>query len=263
MKKVFTTFAITVLFAILLTPAYAFNGKARSRVQPAFERAKFNVRALANLNQNPEVYVVHGIPGEDLAMDPELPVDVFVNDAICLLEGFEFGEIVGPVTLDPGDYNVKISLANESDPCTNSAVIEADLTFETGKNYSVVAHLTEMGDPTGSLFENNVYPTGRGKARIIAHHTAAAPSVDVTVERNSDPGAPRIVVQNFTNPDQVAAEVRPGGWQVSIAPAMSFTPVFGPVEVTLKPFTAYLIYAVGSLSEETFTLLVKPIYGLK
>ncbi len=263
MKKVFTTFAVALVLAVMLTPAYALNGKIRSRVQPAYERAQLRAEALSNMNQNPAVYVFHGIPGEDLAMDPELPVDVLVNDEICLLERFEFAEIVGRVSLDPGDYNLKISLANETDPCPNSALIEADVTFETGKNYSFIAHLTEMGDPTGSLFENNVYPTARGKARIIAHHTAAAPSVDVTVEWNADPSAPRIIIQNFTNPDQATAEVRPGGWQLSIAPAMSFTAVFGPVELTLRPFTAYLIFAVGSLSEETFTVLVKPIYGLK
>ena len=36
------------------------------------------------------VYVLHGIPGEDLGLDPELPVDVSVNGA-CALPGFTFG----------------------------------------------------------------------------------------------------------------------------------------------------------------------------
>ena len=38
---------------------------------------------------------------------------------------------------------------------------------------------------------------------------------------------------------------------------------FGPGPVALKPFTAYLIYAVGSLTNNTFTFVIKPIENLK
>ena len=41
------------------------------------------------------VYVVHGIPGQDLGLEPALPVDVSVNGA-CALESFAFARC------DPG-----------------------------------------------------------------------------------------------------------------------------------------------------------------
>ena len=68
-----------------------------------------------NHRQDAEVLVIHGIRGEDLGLDPALPVDVAVNGG-CFLAGFTFGEVAGPVALAPGDYVIEISLADPDDP---------------------------------------------------------------------------------------------------------------------------------------------------
>jgi hypothetical protein len=211
------------------------------------------------------VYAVHGIPGSDLGeeFDPDLPVDVSV-DGDCALIGFTFGEIIG-FTLPAGTYDIDIHYpSNPEMPCSGDVVVEVvGLMLEDDVNYSLVAHLDEMGAPTASAFVNNVDPTGRGKSRLIAHHTAAAPAVDVTISREPDGTGPSLFVEDFINGDQVEAEVRPGEWWVAIAPADSEMPVFGPLMVELKPYTAYLVYAVGSVETGSFTLLVEPIAGLK
>ena len=56
------------------------------------------------------VYVVHGINGTDLGLSEALPVDVSLNGA-CALPGFTFGEIVGPLELPVGSYDIAIGLA--------------------------------------------------------------------------------------------------------------------------------------------------------
>jgi len=210
---------------------------------------------------NATVYVVHGIPGQDLDLDPALPVDVSVG-GVCALPGFEFGEIVGPIALAGDVYEIEISLADEFEPCGNDAVISADVELMGGMDYSIVAFLTENGEPTAGLFMNDLSATGRGMARLIAHHTAAAPEVDIAIRRDG-PDSPGLDVTDFLNGDQAAAEVRPGEWEVSIAPAGIEMPVFGPIVVDLEPFTAYLIYAVGSVDTGSFTLLLEPVGGLK
>ncbi len=206
-------------------------------------------------------FVVHGIPGGDLGLAPALPVDVSVNGN-CALPGFTFGEIVGPLPLPADVYDIAISLANEDTPCGDDPVIEATVELMGGVNYSIVAHLTEDGSPTASLFENDVTPTGRGKARAIVNHTAAAPAVDISIRRDG-PNSPGLDVFDFVNGDQATAEVRPGEWNVSIAPAGDDMPVFGPVTVELRPYSAYLIFAVGSVDTGSFTLLLERIGGLK
>ncbi len=199
------------------------------------------------------VYVIHGIPGEDLDADPDLPVDISLN-GICALPEFTFSEITDPIPLTPGLYNVQIALANPANPCNEPAVIEANIPLYTGENLTIIAHLTEDGQPIASVFMNELN-VRRGyffRAPLVVHHTAAAPAVDVKAGKNRR----RILkLENVINGDQGILNTTPGFWKISIAPAGSNNPVFGPVKLRLKNRNAYFVYAVGSLENETFTVL--------
>jgi hypothetical protein len=235
---------LATIFALVLVAALALPGAMVAASEPA------------------EVYVAHGIPGQDVdpGLDPALPVDVSVDGA-CVLQGFVFGEIVGPLSLPAGSYDIAISLADPDNPCGNDPVIgPVSVPFAEGENATVIAHLTADGAITASKFENDFSPMGRGQARLIAHHTAYAPAVNVDVRR--DGAMDGLVIPGFANGDQAVADVRPGKWLVSLFPALTAelnTPVFGPVPVGLRPFTIYLVYAVGSVDSGSFTLLVKDI----
>ncbi|HEY5638849.1 MAG TPA: DUF4397 domain-containing protein [Dehalococcoidia bacterium] len=206
------------------------------------------------------VRVGHGIPGGDLGLPAELPVDVLVNDSICLLEGFTFGEFAGPVELAPGTYNIKISVADAADPCSNDAVIEADVPFAAGEDATVLAHLDADGNPTASKFVDDLSRAGFFKSRLQVHHAAAAPTVDITLERPSwwRWSNQSLTIEDASNGAQAAAEVYPFKWDVSISPANTDEPVF-ETSLFVKPFRTYLIYAVGSVDTGSFTLLVEPV----
>lgn len=207
-------------------------------------------------------YVVHGIPGQDLGLAPELLVDVSVNGT-CALPGFEFGDIVGPLALPEGTYDIAIGLADEFNPCSADAVIAASVDLMGGVNYSIVAYLDADGMPTAGLFENDLN-SRRARPNVNVAHTAWAPPVDIKLMRPGKRSRNSVVIPDVSNGDNLAAGFRPGPWQVSIAPAGGDTPVFGPASLFLKPYaTAYLVFAVGSLDNETFTLLVKPITNMK
>jgi hypothetical protein len=221
--------------------------------------------AMASADEEPAmVYVGHGIPGMALGLeDNELPVDVLVDDDICLLEGFEFGEFAGPVELPADTYNIKISLADEEDPCSGDPVIEADVPFEAGVNYTVFAHLTEDGDLTASLFENDVDNAVAGYTRLTVRHTAAAPAVDIQLYRGWERGRNVGLIEDLENPNEAGPlDIRPGGYEAVILAAGTDDEVFGlPVE--LEPHKSYIVYAVGGLGSEeipfTFTVLAQVI----
>jgi hypothetical protein len=191
------------------------------------------------------VYVVHGIP--------DVPVDIAVNGD-CTLENFMFGDQAGPLMLPAGDYQITISLANEMDPCMGDVVLDVTVPFMDGENVTVIAYLDEMGDPTAGKFMNDFSRTDPGTARIMLHHTAAAPMVDVAVNRDMD-AMFSAAIEDFANGDQVVTSLRPGEWYVWLAAAGSTDTAFGPQLVQFKPFTTFRVYAVGSLAAGNLQLL--------
>ncbi len=254
-KKVLTIFSMTLAVLLLAVPALA--------------------------QENLTAYVVHGIDGDDFGLDPELPVDVFVSGLGCALPGFTFGDRVGPLEIPSGSYDITISLADMAMPCEGTAVIALnDVMLPANANATIIAHRTADGSPgagdqldlgvTASIFNNDFAATARGTSRIIAHHTALAPAVDVVLSRNYDnPNAPGVTVPGFSNPttegeavlSQINAEFRPGDWDVALE--LDGATVFGPDTITLKPFTANYIYAVGDFFAGTFQYLVFTEEGLK
>lgn len=201
--------------------------------------------------QSAHVYAVHGIPGAN-----GLPVDISVNSN-CVVTGFTFGNVGGPLSLPGGTYNVAIHLANSMSPCGNPAVLTASPNLAAGNSYALVAHLTAVGDLKLSGFGLNLSNTAPGQGRFILHHTAAAPPVDLNVFRGEGNGrAPSVSVPGFKNGDQIPAEFRAGEWKATLS--VGGQTVFGPTAIVLKPKTSKLVFAVG-VFPSSFTYIVKDI----
>ncbi len=201
------------------------------------------------------VYVIHGIPGQDLGLDADLPVDIALNGA-CALAGFRFGTVTGPIELTPGKYNLKPGLANPENPCSEPAVIEADIPLAAQDNLTIIAHLSEHAQATASVFSNRIAECQKDyQSPLIVHHTAAAPAVDVRAEVATPIGFRALNLSHVTNGAQGILTTWPGTWDVSIAPAGVKHPLFGPVSLTLGGEKAYFLYAVGSPDSGTFTVL--------
>lgn len=202
-----------------------------------------------------KIIVVHGIPGEDLSADPALPVDVAVNGGV-VLPGFTFGQVEGPLPLAPGMYQIEISLADPQNPGSNPAVIDVMVPLAMNERAAIIAHLDENGDLTASKFELDASPTPFNQSRVHIQHTAWAPTVDIDLERFFL--GDTIALSAVENGDQAIAEVRPGVWGAEVSPAGG-SPIFGPEYGLLKPSRSYMIFAVGSLTNNTFQLLTVPL----
>ena len=113
---------------------------------------------------NATVVVIHGIP--------DIDVDVYVNDELTL-EDFTYETVTDPLSLPPGDYALAVRPA-DADPASDP-ILEADATLAAGNNVTVIAHLSEGGDPTLTAFVNDVSTTAAGQGRLVVRHTAAAP----------------------------------------------------------------------------------------
>ncbi len=195
--------------------------------------------ALAVAPGKADLSVLHGIPG--------LTVDVYVNGALTL-DDFAPGDLAGPLSLDPGTYTVALTASDAADD--SAPLIPAfDLPLAADMSYTAVAHLDAAGDPTASLFTNDISETASGEGRLTVRHVAAAPAVDILAN-----GAAAFT--NVENPDEVKADLPVGTYSAAVALAGSTTPIpgLGPVDVTLAEGKNLIVYAWGSATADPATL---------
>ena len=83
------------------------------------------------------VVVVHGIP--------DTTVDVYVDDELTL-DDFTFGTVTEPVSLPAGAHAIAVR-AGDADAGA-APLLTANASLTAGQDVSIVAHLSEAGDPT-------------------------------------------------------------------------------------------------------------------
>jgi len=202
------------------------------------------------------MYLVQGIPGRDYAAatDPAFPVDVLVNDEVCYVRGLPYGAIQGPLTLFPGTYNLKVSIANSLAPCTNSPLINHSVTIEARKDVSAVLALNEDGSPTLLTFTNDLSPVTDGLSRVLFAQAAGGPAVQV-------------ILQNTTTKKLYTYSVKPGALLEADLPAGNYTveinqgttTLVAPTFLALDSQSVNLLYAVGQVANNTVALATRTL----
>lgn len=187
------------------------------------------------------VTVIHGVPG--------VTVDVYVNGDLTL-EDFAPETVTDALELPATDYTVDIRPA-DADPAS-APIITGSTTLPAGANATLIAHLTADGSPTLGVFVNDTTPTAAGEGRLVVRHTAAAPSVDVLAG-----GSP--VISNLSNPSEQTLNLPAGTVSAAVAAAGTTDPVLGPVDVPVVAGEVTVVYAIGSLEEQSLGALVQTI----
>lgn len=184
---------------------------------------------------------------------PDTPVDVYVNGDLTL-DDFQPGDLAGPLDLPAGDYVVAITAPDAAD---DSAPVIGPITLTLAANtsYTAVAHLTDAGAPTATLFTNDISTTAAGEGRLTVRHVAAAPAVDILAG-----GTP--VVEDLTNPNEATLNLAAGVVPASVALAGTTDPVIGPADVNVQEGVLTIVYAWGSAADDNLALAVQTITGL-
>lgn len=189
--------------------------------------------------------VLHGVP--------DLTVDVYVDGELTL-DDFAPGELAGPLELPAGTYSVAITAADAAD-ASSPAIGPVDLPLDAGGNYTAVAHLDAAGDPTATLFTNDVSEIPAGQGRLTVRHVAAAPAVDVLAG-----GQP--VITDLANPAEQTLDLPAGTVSATVAATGTTEPVLGPADVTVSEGTLTIAYAWGSLEDDNLALAVQTVTGM-
>jgi hypothetical protein len=190
------------------------------------------------------VTIVHGLP--------EFTADIYV-DGELLLSGFQPEEATDPLDLPAGTYNVQIRDAGA--PKSSPPALEADLEVPGGKNLSVIAHLDEAGEPTVSVFDNDLSGVPAGRARLLLRHQAEAPAVELMLD-----GAP--LLSGVGSGDEGESVVPAASHEIEVADANGESLV-SPTSVDLQEGSAYYVYLIGSSTEANLALMVQQVGGLE
>jgi hypothetical protein len=118
--------------------------------------------------QKSNIMVIHAspnAPGVDLLLDNS-------NAGTNLT----FPNNTGYVEITSGMRNIKVNVTG-----TQTTVIEADLSFENNKNYSIFA-VDSVANLSPIVFEDNLAAPASGKAHVrFIHLSPNAPAVDITL----------------------------------------------------------------------------------
>jgi hypothetical protein len=207
--------------------------------------------ALSTASYASSLYLVQALPGRNLAAatDPAYPVDVLLNDEVCYLHGVAFGTVAGPLTFEPGRYNVKVSIANSLAPCSNSPLVEKTVTIDAQTDMSAVVTLDESGAPALLTFTNNLAPVAANTARVLFAQVANAPAL-------------QLILQNTATMKLYTYSVKPGALLNVNLPAGNYTvevnqgttTLVASMPLNLFAQSATLLYAAGQASNNSVIL---------
>jgi Domain of unknown function (DUF4397) len=231
--------------------------KLRTRVFVQLAALCFVLAAYGFAADNAYLYIVHGIPGRDIAdnLNPGLPIDVLISGT-CLSRGLTFGNTTGPLSFSAGTYDVQISDANTLAPCTNPSIISSDVTLTGGTSMSAVAAISG-GVPALLRFTDNLSPLAPGKARFVFTQAADAPAFQATLT-HLDVKSPQTFTVTAGPGKQTVISMPAGTYEVQLTAAGSTT-VLGSEEIGLADQSATFVYAAGEAANTSVGLINRAV----
>jgi hypothetical protein len=197
------------------------------------------------------MYIVQGIAGRIYAAhtDPAFPVDVLLNDEVCYVHGLPFGSIQGPLTFEPGTYNMKVSIANSLAPCSNSPLIDRSIQIQPETDISAVITLNDEGAPTLLTSTNNLSPVGANNARLSFALAANSSAVQVVLVNAS---TKKTYTYSVSPHGLLEVTVPAGLYSVEVNQGSTTLAADGMLFLDSQSVT--LLYALGQASSDTVVL---------
>jgi hypothetical protein len=187
------------------------------------------------------VSILHGLPN--------FTYDFYLNGTLTL-DGFKPFLATEPLRLSAGRYD--LAIRDVGAPASSAPDVEVTATFEDGKNYSVIAHVTPDGEEALTVFLNDLSPIPTGKSRIVIRSVAEAPAVDIRL--NGKTSFPMV-----TSEGQPAADLSPGTYSVEAVRADDHSLLVDGTRLSAQEGTEIILYLVGTANDGTLDFMVQTL----
>ncbi|MGI9156583.1 MAG: DUF4397 domain-containing protein [Marmoricola sp.] len=192
-----------------------------------------------------QVVVIQAAPG--------MSVDLSIDGKV-LHRAAGLGDVLGPYRLAAGTHQVQFA------PTSGDTPVTASLMVKPRSSSDVVLHFPAApgGEPVISSYRTPLAPIGPGKARVLLAHTATVAPADVEFDQQT-------VFRDIANGEFAEVDVPQGSHEVALLPtgAKDAKALLGPLDLTLRPRTVTMVYAVGtptngSMDAITHTVALTP-----
>jgi hypothetical protein len=213
---------VSVFAGILAVFLMSWNG-----VEPAQAQAPGMVRV---------AHMAPGAPAVDVALDGQV-----------VLRALAFGQVSGYAAVPAGTRQARVTPAGAREP----VVIDAPLTIESGRAYTVVA-VGELPSITPIVLTDDLTPPPNGQTKVRFVHSAPdAPAVDVAVVGGSTLFS-NIAFRNAS----MTATVPAGTYTLEVRPAGQQSVTLSVPNVTLTAGDIVTVFAAGKLSDGSLRAVV-------
>ncbi len=174
-----------------------------------------------------------------LHASPDAPaVDVYA-DGSKVLSNVPFGTISSYLTVPAGPHHLQVFAAGT----TTGAVIDANVTLDAGKAYTVAA-TNALSKIEAQVIVDDPMPTS-GMAQVRAVHLSAdAPAVDVAPRGSAADGA---LVKGLVYPKNSGyLDLKPGAYSLDVRLAGTTTVALALPKLDLAAGTSYSVFVIGS-----------------
>jgi hypothetical protein len=178
-----------------------------------------------------KVMVVHA--------SPDAPgVDLLIDNSKVNTAALTFPQNTGYLDVSPGVRNVKVNAAG-----TSTSVINADVTLEEDKNYSIFA-INRVANIEAIVLVDDLTAPAAGKAHVrFGHLSPDAPAVDIAV-RGGAVVFPNAKFKDFTGFTPLDA----GSYNLDVRVAGTSTVALSLPAITLEAGKIYTVFARGLLA---------------
>lgn len=182
----------------------------------------------APTNTSAKVQVTHASPNAP-------GVDLLVDNTKVNTSALEFLGSTAYLTVTAGTRNIKVNAAG-----TTTTVINADVPFVAGKNYSLFA-VDSLSKISAVLVEDDLTTPAAGKAHVrFIHLSPNAPAVDVAITGGN------VVWGNYEFKDgSTFAPLDAGTYNLEVRLAGTTTVVLPLPNIALTAGKIYTVYAKG------------------
>lgn len=176
-------------------------------------------------------------------------VDVLVDGSVAVAD-LAYGNLTGYLELPAGEYDVSINVAGTPTSVFSTSIELAAVDYTA----AAIGNIEPEGEEAGfTVFvftdKLGVLDAGNGRVRVY-HASPDAPAVDVAVADTGDEPALYIAESLSFGSPSLNSEVAAGAYPVTVYLVGSDTPVFGPVDVTVREGEVLTAFAEGELEPE-------------